>query len=248
MEKSATIGANRTGIDASPVHSKQMQSGMDEYAPSTGGGNSIEGFRRVHLEQANRLGSVPLPGTARGMLKSMMEKFTGHQPATFVNKLGERLAYERSGIRIYEAMILKCEVANSQGETSFELPIERLKEFAAEEGKHFRLLVDCMDKLGVDPTAQTPDADVSGVASMGLMKVIQDPRTSIPQSLEAMLSVELTDNAAWELLIVLAQDLGQSDMASQFQEALAEEQIHLDEVRAMYERSVREQAAGGTTH
>ncbi len=95
MEKSATIGANRTGIDTSPIQSKQMQAGMDQYAPGSGGGDSIESFRRVEVEQARRLGSVPLPGTAKGMLKSMLEKFTGHQPATFVNKLGERLAYER---------------------------------------------------------------------------------------------------------------------------------------------------------
>lgn len=248
MEKSATIGANRTGIDTSPIQSKEMQAGMDQYAPGSGGGDSIEGSRRVEIEQSRRLGSVPLPGTAKGMLKSMLEKFTGHQPATFVNKLGERLAYERTGTRVYEAMILKCEVANQQGETSFELPVERLKAFYGEEGKHFQLLIDCMEQLGVDPTAQTPDADVSGVASMGMMKVITDPRTSIPQCLEAVLSLELTDNAAWELLVQLAQDLGQSDMADKFQEALAEEQIHLQEIRAWYEQSVREQAATGPTH
>ncbi|MEX1031726.1 MAG: ferritin-like domain-containing protein [Cellvibrionaceae bacterium] len=246
MEKSETIGSNRTGIDASPIHSKKMQSGVQDYAPSSGDGNQIEAIRREQLERAERLGSVPLPGTAKGMLKTMLKKFTGHQPATFVNKLGERLAYERTGVRIYEALILKCQVANSQGETRFDLPLDQLVTFCAEEGKHFRLLIDCMEQLGVDPTAQTPDADVSGVASSGMLKVITDPRTTISQCLETMLAVELTDNAAWELLIQLAQDLGQGEMASKFEEALAEEQIHLDEIRAWYEQSVRAQA--GTTH
>jgi ferritin-like metal-binding protein YciE len=246
MEKSETLGTNRTGIDASPIHSKAMQSGAEQYAPTAGNAEDLLDLRREEIERAERLGTVPIPATAKGMLKSMMEKFTGNQPAIFVNKLGERLAYERSGTRVYEAMILKCEVANAAGETPLQIPVDRLRHFRREEGEHFQLLVDCMEKLGVDPTAQTPDADVSGVASSGMMKVITDPRTTVPQSLEAMLALELTDNAAWELLITLAEDLGQSEMSQQFQAALAEEQIHLEEIRSWYEKMMRAQASGAT--
>jgi ferritin-like metal-binding protein YciE len=246
MEKSETIGTNKTGVDTSPIHSKEMESGAQRYTPPQGREDELQLFRRSEIEQADRLGSVPIPGTAKGMLKSMMEKFTGNQPAVFVNKLGERLAYERTGTRIYEALILKCEVANDQGELPFQIPIDRLRAFHREEGEHFQLLVDCMRKLGVDPTAQTPDADVSGVAGSGMMKVITDPRTTVPQCMEAMLTLELTDNAAWELLIILAEDLGQTDMSQQFQAALVEEQIHLEEIRSWYEKSVRAQATGAT--
>ncbi|MGQ9424523.1 ferritin-like domain-containing protein [Gilvimarinus sp. F26214L] len=246
MEKSETIGANRTGVDTSPILSKAMQKGMDQYAPTAGRREDLDSMRRAQLREAERIGSVPLPGTTKGLLKSLMEKFTGHQPATFVNKLGERLAYERSGTRVYEAMLLKCQVAEEQGEMPVRIPLDRMRQFHDEEGQHFQLLVDCMNKLGVDPTAQTPDADVSGVASMGLMKVITDARTTIPQCLEAMLSLELTDNAGWELLMQLAEDLGQSEMAEQFQKALAQEQVHLEEIRSWYEQSVRQQASGMT--
>ena len=84
-----------------------------------------------------------------------------------------------------------------------------------------------MEKLGGDPTAQTPCADVSAVAASGFMQVLNDPRTTLAQCLNAMLAVELADNAGWELLADLAEDAGQSDMASQFLAALAEEQEHL---------------------
>ena len=246
MEKSATLGTNRTGIDASPIHSKEMQTGAQSYAPTAGSVQNLDGFRLNFIAEADRLGSVPVPASAKGMLKTMMEKFAGNQPAVFVNKLGERLAFERSGVRIYESLMLKCQVAQQQGEMPFPIPMERMQQFHKEEAEHFALLVDCMRKLGVDPTAQTPDADVSGVASSGLMKVIQDSRTTVPQCLEAMLSIEMTDNAAWELLMQLAEDLGQNDMAERFRKALAQEQVHLQEIRGWYEQSVRGQASGRT--
>ena len=65
-------------------------------------------------------------------------------------------------------------------------------------------------------TAQTPCADVSATASMGIVQVLTDPRTTLAQCLNALLTAELTDNAGWELLIDLAEELGHSDMADEF--------------------------------
>jgi hypothetical protein len=74
------------------------------------------------------------------------------------------------------------------------------------------------------------------------MKVIMDPRTSVSQSLQAMLALELADNAAWELLISLANDMGMEDMAEQFKHALMQEDTHLSNVREWYDQSIRVQA------
>src|SRR5690606_36775905 len=103
---------------------------------------------------------------------------------------------------------------------------------------------DCLDKLGADPTAQTPDANIYGVAASGLMKVIMDPRTTVGQCLEAMLRIELTDNAPWELLIRLAEDMGMCDMAEQFRHALTQEDVHLQSIRQWDDSAVRAQAVG----
>ncbi|HEU4714863.1 MAG TPA: hypothetical protein VFS76_25100 [Pyrinomonadaceae bacterium] len=43
---------------------------------------------------------------------------------------------------------------------------------------------------------------------MGIMPVLTDPRSSMTQCLQVLLTAELTDNAGWEFLIELAENLG----------------------------------------
>jgi hypothetical protein len=88
-----------------------------------------------------------------------------------------------------------------------------------------------MEELGADPTAITPAADVIGVASSGLLQVVTDPRTTLPQSLDALLTAELTDNDGWQMLIELARIYGKEDLVTRFQIAKAAEEVHLAEVR-----------------
>lgn len=235
------LGMNRTGIDMSPIHSKKMMQVEEDIPLTTNGSSTTDLIEDYFHENADPLGSVPLPGTLKGLAKTSLKMATGHHPEVFINKLGERLAYERAGVRIYQQLIAKCLHASADLSPDLQLPIDRMREFCQQEEEHFDLLSDCLKKLGADPTAQTPDADASGVAASGLMKVITDPRTSISQCLQAMLAIELTDNAAWELLVKLAEDLGMKDMAEQFQNALRQEDIHLQEVRDWYEKSVRVQ-------
>ena len=61
------------------------------------------------------------------------------------------------------------------------------------------------------------------MASIGLMQIITDPRMSIAQSLHAIHLAELADNDGRHLLITLATEMGQDDMAAEFTNALAEE-------------------------
>jgi rubrerythrin len=242
MEQNMKLGMNKTGIDMSPILSKEMMAGSEKVALD---GGDIEAdmmlIEQFYLDNDGPLGSVPMPGTVKGAVKSTMKMVTGHHPEVFINKLGERLAFERSGVRIYEQLIMKCEHAQANGLPGLRIPLTTLQEFHYQEAEHFQMLVECMNKLGADPTAQTPDADASGIAAMGQMKVIMDPRTSISQALEAMLSLELTDNAAWELLIKLAHDMNLPDMVEKFEHALVQEENHLVQVKQWYEESVRQQ-------
>ena len=63
------------------------------------------------------------------------------------------------------------------------------------------------------------------------MQVLTDPRTTVSQSLNAILTAELTDNADWEMLIDLADELGHDDLSDQFTEAFTNEQKHLVNVQ-----------------
>ena len=235
MAKPAEMGKNRTGIDMSPMHSERMISGAKEYTKDSDERvSSIAAFEREYITDADPIGSVPMPGTLRGALKTGAKKATGKNPEMLLNKLGQRLAFERTGVRLYESVITKCEVAEEQ-QTAGPVTVDELQHIRDEELEHFRLLSDCIEALGADPTAETPDADVAGVAAMGFQHVLNDPRTTLPQCLEMLLQLELADNASWELLIRLADDMDLKDASEQFQRALEQEKEHVLTVRSWCE-------------
>jgi tRNA isopentenyl-2-thiomethyl-A-37 hydroxylase MiaE len=155
-----------------------------------------------------------------------------------VEKLAERLAFERTGTRLYEAIIGKAE---SLAEKSAPR-IDELEKIHDEELRHFHMVKDYIEKLGGDPTAETPSADVVGVASSGLLKVITDPRTTIPQSLQALLVAELADNDGWSALIKLAEGFNQDEMAADFRQALQAEERHLTQVRSWLSSHIEAEA------
>ena len=236
MEKSTVIGKNRTGMYRSPIHGRQMMEGADTLtelaAPSCYNLTAIE---KQYISKANAIGSVPVPATTRGVLKTAREKFRGHNPEVFINKLGARLAYERAAVRLYQSVINKCELADTRVLSTGLVNLDELKHFRDQEAEHFALLTDALKALGADPTAQTPDADIGGVAAAGIKQVLSDPRTTVAQCLEVLLTLERTDSAAWDLLIKLAADLGQDEMCEQFRQASLQEEHHLLRVRAWYE-------------
>jgi rubrerythrin len=231
MPDSNQMGINRTGMDMSPRQARDMLKGSTLAKPGPIRYDALERIRRVYLEAGESLGTVPVPGKLKGALSAGKEKLKGHNPEVLLNKLGERLAFERAGVRLYDALILKCETAPDEISEQV-VAIEMLKQFRNEEAEHFLLLRNAIESLGADPTAETPDADMSGVASMGINKVLTEPRTSISQCLEALLIAEMTDNAAWELLQELCASMGLQEMADGFERAIEQEEVHATTVTA----------------
>ena len=111
---------------------------------------------------------------------------------------------------------------------------ETLLEFRNQEAEHFLLVSNAISQLGGDPTAQTPCADAVGMMSMGLIQTVSDPRTTLAQSLGAVLTAELSDVANWDLLAQLADAMGQEDMAEDFRDALLQEETHLQVIKAWH--------------
>jgi rubrerythrin len=239
-----TLGPNMTGATLAPAALAAMTQATEELTPFQEIDTSeMESQKLAYIEDSDAVGSIPVPTSLKGMAKSGMSKLKGKHPGVFLDKLGERLAYERTGARLYDALILKFNAAAqmAKGEVLPTILIEgddgqaRAPEPAAqllhrirsEELQHFQLLSDAIVAMGGDPTSQTPCADVTALASSGFMQVLNDPRTTLAQCLNAMLAVELADNAGWELLASLADDMGESDLAGQFLGALAQEQEHL---------------------
>lgn len=233
-------GMNRTGIDMSPIDTKELISAARAARPtSEGDEQTLAAYRSRYIQEAEPIGTVPVPGTLEGLAQTVMQKLTGKKPEVLIDKLGERLAFERTGTRLYDAFLTKCEMRTEEAGS---LPLDQLRIFRDEEARHFALIWDVMRDLGADPTAQTPCADTSGVASMGLLQVITDPRTSVDQSLHAIHIAELADHDGWELLITLTTEMGLDDLAGQFRQAYAEEQRHLQTIRGLMATCIRTEA------
>ena len=236
MKEQTHMGMNRTGMQMSPFDASEMQSGMPaSMTPATPGDDSaLAEMRSSYITQADPIGSVPVPGTVRGAITTGASMLTGDEPQLLLDKLGERLAFERTGTRLYDALITKFEALQ---DNSTSMTLADLQQIRQEEARHFAIVADAIETMGGDPTSQTPCADLVGVESSGLMQVVTDPRTTIAQSLHAVLVAEMTDLAGWEMLIALAEGQKQNAMISEFTVALNEEHAHLQQVQTWFEEA-----------
>jgi rubrerythrin len=223
-------GMNRTGIGMSPVDSKALIDVANRTPPSMAGDeHGIADTRGAYTEKSEKLGSVPPPATVKGAAGAALKAVKGESMSVFMDKLGERLAFERSGTRLYDGVIAKFKVMPPAAGGPL---LEELLEIRNEEFRHFELLERTMKNLGGDPTALTPSADVAAVVSMGAPQLVSDPRTTFTQCLQAVLVAELTDTDGWFLLATLAERLGHDKLAAEFREAQIREATHLERVRS----------------
>ncbi|HCF59672.1 MAG TPA: hypothetical protein DFS52_16965 [Myxococcales bacterium] len=243
MAKNPTqMGTNRTGIATSPIDSKAMIDSAKSATPTSQGDES--NFANLRTEYINRagqkpVGAIPPPTSLKGAAQAVGTLITGKRPQVLIDMLGERLAFERMGSRIYEALLAKMNGTLPPGRSPNRQEVE---EFRDQEVRHFQLLKQTMENMGLDPTVETPSADLSGVESAGLLQVLSDPRTNIEQCLHALLVAELADYDGWETLIQLTDALGQTGLSNAFGEALRDEENHLRAVRRWYADNISAEA------
>lgn len=240
MEDPTKLGHNRTGMQMSPLHGEMLLKSASDAAiiadASTEGIEQPEvtlmaETRREYINEADALGSVPPPGTIGGALKSGAGMITGKRLQVLIDKVAERMAFERGGTRLYDAALVKV-IALADGTP---VTVERTRQIRDQEAQHAELLRQALVDLGADPTAQTPSADLVGVQAMGLMQSVTDPRTSLPQTLSSLLAAELIDVTSWEMLSRLARSLGHDQLAERFDGALEQETQHLNTIAGWYE-------------
>ncbi|MDB4998492.1 MAG: ferritin-like protein [Myxococcaceae bacterium] len=232
MKPAVEIGMNRTGIGMSPMDSQDLIDNAASALPSMAGdGASIAEMRDDYAKTGEPIGTVPPPMTVAGVINAVMESIKGDSMASFIDKLGERLAFERTGTRLYDAFITKCAGIDDEDMIP-DIDLGVLQRFRDEEKEHFDMLRAAIEELGGDPTVVTPSADVASVTSLGVIQVLGDPRTSVAQCVQAMLVAELTDGDGWALLVEMAEDIGKEDLVESFQRAFLEEERHLEHMRA----------------
>ena len=237
---------NRTGIMAHAELSAELIQAAKEAEPSAESDLSeLAANRAEYLEDALPIGSKPVRIANKETMNEQQEQGAGMAPDAqalplLLDKLGERLAFERQGTRLYETLLQKCELLGEQdgGPT-----LAELRHIHQEEMEHFKLLQRVVTEIGGDATVQTPSADIIGVLSLGIFQVVSDPRTTMAQTLQAMLTAELADNDGWEMLITLANGLGASEHLQDFEQALDSEREHLDKVRGWLEEMTLREAS-----
>jgi ferritin-like metal-binding protein YciE len=226
------IGRNRTGLQTSPQLSKEMNDLVQPVSAETADVSPLSEVRLLYIREADPLGSIPPPATIKGAVKTAAKLLQGERPQAFIDKLAERLAYERSGTRLYDAVIAKFMAHEGELQNA---SVQEVTEIRNEEASHAALIRTCLEQLGADPTAQTPSADLVGVATAGFLQAAADPRTTLAQTLQVALAAELVDVASWEMLISMAEQMGQDGMVERFRKALDHETEHVAKVRGWVE-------------
>ena len=176
-----------------------------------------------------------VPAMVEGIAEAVMEWIEAHEPRPFIDRLGERLAYERTAVRLYEALIAKLEATGVHwgGPTRAEL-----EEIRGDEQRHVSLVYDAIDQLGGDPTITTPSAEVIAVAALGWLQVLTDPRSTLAQCLGVLLLAENGDTEGWRLLAEMAGALGHQELAMRFGAANDVELDHVARLRSWLETAV----------
>ena len=123
MQTTTEIGMNHSGMQVAPKAAKKMLDNTELTTPGRGDERGIAKVRMEYAAEAEPVGTLPEP------------KKTGIE-ALLADKLGERLAFERTGVRLYEALIAKCG-ANGKADAP---PVEKLEHIRREEAEHFALL------------------------------------------------------------------------------------------------------------
>lgn len=238
------VGMNKTGIRMSPLETRHMLDDDNIPARGTPGDESaLVRAREAYILDAGGIGSIPPPATMTGMASMALDMLKGDRPQILLDKMAERLAFERTGTRLYDALLTKLDALQGGQGT---ITRDQVAAIRNDEARHVLLMKDAIESLGGDPTAQTPSADVVGVEAMGIVQVLSDPRTNVSQSLHAILTIELCDNAGWDTLIALAAEDGHGDLADRFGDARAQERKHLSMVQTWYEEAVGLSAPGIT--
>lgn len=230
------VGMNKTGVQMSPFATKAMLSDDNILTRGHAGDESAAArLRQSYIEEDDGLGAIPAPGTVKGMMSMGMHMLKGDMPQILLDKMAERLAMERTATRLYDALLTKLEVVG-EGRTTINL--QQVASIRGDEARHALMLAESIASIGGDPTSMTPSADLAGVEAMGLVQVLNDPGTSLSQSLHAILTAELSDGVGWETLIALADEQGHTDMVDSFSTALQQERKHLAMIQTWYEEAV----------
>src|SRR5262249_13727988 len=146
-------------------------------------------------------------------------------------------------VQIYQAILDKPAIAQMEEPAV----VQRLRQFQRDEVRHCEILRGYLERLGVTDT-DTPSARLATHEAEAFLKLIGEAETSL-QLLNILLTIEMMDENAWELLVNLGRDLQPSEAAEEivatFNVALRDEKEHLRGVRGLVAQVAKETLTAG---
>jgi rubrerythrin len=148
-----------------------------------------------------------------------------------IELLSERLAFERTGVKLYDRIVRKIvDARGGDGIADAEEVAEQLEVFRDEEKEHEEWLEDRIRERGSDPNEQTDRSVLVQEESKGIVDVVLESERPLAEMLHALLAAELIDGAGWELL---AQIPGDEELLERCRQYQREEQRHLSYVKKL---------------
>jgi rubrerythrin len=152
-----------------------------------------------------------------------MRKLAETNVGRVIDLLNERLAFERTGVRLYDRMLLRMQLTED-GE--IRRMIDRMRRYRDEEHEHEVWLEDQIRDLHGDDRMPTEKSVLVLAETQGIERVVQrDPR--LQHDFHALLTAELADTAGWDLLVRIAEDFGDREARREFKERHRQEQEHV---------------------
>ena len=164
-----------------------------------------------------------------------MEQLAKKNAPFVLDVLNARLAFERTGVKLYDSVIEKIE---RSGDPRFSAIVEELREIRAEEREHAEWLEMQIRGLGGRPDENSDMARLETEEGRGIESVICDGHAKIIHLVHALLAAELADNAGWDVLVQLADEAGDSAAKVELGRRMAEEAKHLLFIREVVVRAV----------
>ena len=224
LEISTTSGTNHTGLAPHGDVLARMIEGTSEFPPTSSGGPA--GIAEVRIDYA-RVSEPPA---------TMPSATVAPARLPLLDRLGARMQFERTGTRLYDALISKLDAYGSfEGGPSR----QELLQIREQELGHALLTQELIGSMGGDSTAITPCANLQATTSQGIVCVLFDPRTSLIDCIEAMLIIELTDQDSWGMLARIAEPLGEAGMIDRITQAQQVELEHLAKLRGWLDAADR---------
>ncbi|WP_437751188.1 hypothetical protein [Sorangium sp. So ce1389] len=170
-----------------------------------------------------------------------MQKLAQGNKDKAIDLLNERLTYERASVRLYDSIVEKVGRAADPGLLNL---LGQLREYRDQEKEHEEWLEAQIRALGGDAHAETERSRLITIESQGIGQVVLDGDQNPAHLFHALLTAELVDNAGWQLLLELADEVDDDEARESFRKRLHEEEDHLILTRQVVERLTRTELLG----